>query len=257
MQRRHALQLLGGAVLSVAGCVTTDGPQTETTRTERKTPVADTDYTLGEEVPVDGIGTVTVESVTVQRSVIHHHLYREVYEPTDAQMLVLTGQIPDDADPEFDIRFQPRIDGTHTDVAAQTWLTSGNRIYALSVPVDTVTAAALVLQAGERPAWRLPDTVVDRLAVAPRFHLCDATVLEADGETALELTVENRGDRDGVFRAVAKHYSAADADAAIRFPVPGGETVSETVHSSMVDSWPSDPEFAREIADDTRVFAVS
>ncbi|MEF8827790.1 MAG: hypothetical protein V5A49_02080 [Haloarcula sp.] len=75
MQRRHALQLLGGAALSAAGCVTTDGPQTEATRTERKTPGADTDHTLGDEVLVDGIGTVTVESVTVQRSVIREASY--------------------------------------------------------------------------------------------------------------------------------------------------------------------------------------
>lgn len=257
MQRRHALQLLGGTALSVAGCVATDGPQTETTRTERKTTVADTDYALGDEVPVDGIGTVTVESVTVQRSVIHHHLYREVYEPVDAQMLILTGQIPDDIDPQFDIRFLPRIDGAIIDAAANTWLTSGDRIYALSVPVDTVTEVGVVLQAGERPTWKLPESVIDRLAVAPEFHLHDASVLEADGETVLELTVENRGDRDGVFRAVAKHYSAADADTAIRFPVPAGETVSETVYSSIVDSWPSDADFEHEIAADTRVFAVS
>ena len=257
MQRRHSLQLLGGAVLSVAGCVTTDGPRTVTTRTERKTPAADTDHTLGDEVLVDGIGTVTVESVTVQRSVIHHLLYREVYEPVDAQMLVLTGQIPDDADPQFDVQFQARIDGTVIDAAARTWLLSGDRIYTLSVPVEAVTEAALVLQAGERPAWTLPETVIDRLVVAPAFHLHDATVREADGEKALELTVENRGDRDGVFRAVAKHHSAADADAAIRFPVPADETVSKTVNSSMVRSWPSDADFAHEIAADTRVFAVS
>ena len=257
MRRRRALQLLGSAALSAAGCVTTDEPQTGTTQTEHKTPAADTDHALGEEVLVDGIGTVTVTSATVQRSVIHYHLYREVYEPVDAQMLVLAGQIPDDADPEFDIQFQARIDGTVIGAAARTWLTSGNRIYALSIPVDTVTEATLVLQTGERPAWTLPETVVDRLAVAPAFHLHDAIVLEADGETALELTVENRGDRDGVFRAVAKHDSAADADAAIRFPVPADDNVSKTIHSSMVRSWPSDADFAREIAADTRVFAVA
>ena len=257
MRRRHAHQSLGSAALSAAGCVTTDEPQTGTTRTEPKTPAADTDHTLGDEVLVDGLRPVMVKSVTVQRSVIHHHLYREVYEPVDAQMLVLAGQIPDGADPEFDIQFQTRIDGTLIDAAARTWLVSGDRIYTLSVPVETVTEAALVLQAGERPAWTLPETVIDRLAVAPAFHLHDATVIEADGETALELTVENRGDRDGVFRAVAKHDSAADADAAIRFPVPADDTVSKTVHSSMVRSWPSDADFAREIAADTRVFAVA
>lgn len=262
MQRRHALQLVGGAVFSVAGCVAANGPQTtqtetRTTQTKTETPDEDSGYELGDEILVDGLGTVAVESVTVRRSVIHHHLWRSLYEPVDAQMLVLAGRILDDADPEFDIQFDARIDGDIIESAERTWLSADDRIHTLSVPVDTVNEAAIVLRAGERSVWTLPDDVSNRIAVAPEFHHHDATILEIDDGTALDLTVENRGNRDGVFRGVAKHASAADADSGIRFPVPAGETVTETVQPSVLGSWPSSADFAHEISTDTRVFAVS
>lgn len=256
MRRRHALQGVATVVCAVPGCIGSSTPQTETTRTKTETTDEDTEHAFGDEVAVDGLGTVVIRSVTVQRSVIHHHLWRSLFEPADAQLLVLTGRIPDAADPEFDIRFNARIDGEVIESAERTWLGTDDRVYALSVPIETVTDAAVVLQAGAEPAWTLPETVTEQLATAPEFHLHDATIREDDG-TILELTVENRGTRDGVFRGVAKHASAADADSSIRIPVATGETITESVQPSVLSSWVSDADFGHEITPETRVFSIA
>lgn len=255
MKRRRALQIVG-ATLPVTGCVTTPDTDSGPAQSEADTPAENSAYELGDEASVDGLGPVTVESVTLQRSLIHHHLHRELYEPADAQLLVLHGEVPDDVDPEFDIQFGARLDGDIVNSAAQTWLNTETRIYALSVPVDTVDDTAVQLQRGERPTWSLPETVTEKVSVAPEFALRGAEISDRADRTVLKLTVENHGSRDGVFRGVAEHSSAADADAAIRFPVPAGDTVTETLNSPIVDSWSADAEFAHEISERTRVFAV-
>jgi hypothetical protein len=64
-------------------------------------------------VSVPGVGNVAVESLTVQRSIVDYHLWRELHEPTDGQVLVFRVAGPDDAERAF----APRLDGTLSDDA--------------------------------------------------------------------------------------------------------------------------------------------
>lgn len=252
MRRRRALQLVGGTVCALAGCLgqsdsdteSTPAQDPETTTTPRAEP---TPHELGTRAG-DG---VTVDAVSVQRSVIHHHAWREIHEPDDGQMLVVAGSAPDS-----DSQFDARLDGDSIDSTERTELRRDSRLYALSVPVGTVDAAEIVLQNGAKPAWRLPDDITEHLAAAPEFHLTAAEILDVDGATGLRLTIENRGERDGVFRGVVNYADAADADSRIEIPVPADETVTETVQPSALDSWSVDAEFAHDITPKTRVFEI-
>lgn len=252
MNRRRVLQSIAAATGALAGCTTTRSDSTSTTPPATTTAGAP-DLSLGEETAVSGYGTVRVDDVTVQRSVIHHHLWREVYEPADGQMLVVHGSAEnDDAAPEFRVR----RDGDTDSPADSTRLRDEGVLYALSVPVDDVESAAVVLQAGDRPAWTLPAAVRDALGTSADFHLHDAAI-RGDDEAVLDLTVENTGAAPGTFRAVAEHASASDADTPIRFDVEPGETVTERVGHSVIDSWTTDRELSGDVTPDIRRFAVS
>lgn len=140
----------------------------------------DTPLSLGDDAAASEFGTVTVESVSVQRSIVYHHLWWEFNEPVAGRMLVRHGQVEGDATPEF----RARLDGEPVDSAEHTRLNRDGRIDALSVPVGS-------------------------------------------------------------------------ADDAVRFPVPAGETVTQTVRDSTLDSRPPDAESGHEIAADTRTFSVN
>lgn len=252
MRRRRALQLVGGTVCALAGCLGQNDSDTEPTPAQdpgkTTTPRAEpTPRELGTQAG-DG---VTVDAVSVQRSVIHHHAWREIHEPDDGQMLVVVGSAPDS-----DTQFDARLDGDSVDSTERTELRRDSRLYALSVPVGSVDEAEIVLQNGAKPAWRLPDGVTESLAAAPEFRLTTAEILDVDGETGLRLTLENRGERDGVFRGVANYADAADADSQIEIPVPASETVTETVQPSALGSWSADAEFSHDITPKTRVFEI-
>jgi hypothetical protein len=256
MRRRRALQLVGGTVCALAGCLGQNGSDSEPTPDQdpgkTTTPRAEpTPRELGTQAG-DG---VAVDAVSVQRSVIHHHAWREIHEPDDGQMLVVTGSVPASIDRSA-VRFDARLDGDTVSSTVQTELRDRSRLYALSVPVETVDEAELVLQNGAKPAWRLPDDVTETLAAAPEFRLTTAEILDTDGDTGLRLTVENRGERDSVFRGVVEYADAADADSPVEIQVSAGETVTETVQPSALESWSADAEFARDIAPKTRVFEI-
>lgn len=265
MRRRTALHLLAGPSLPLSGCLDANdgtGPATEsiprggadeTTGTDdggtesADAAGIDDPLAVGDSVTVDRLGTLTVESIAVQRSVIHHELHRELYEPDDAQLLVVETRV--DGYPEF----LARIDGEPVRSSERVSLYGGD--YAASVPVEPVDTAAVVLAEGDRPAWAVPEEARRNLAAAPAFHLHDATVREDGDETVLALTVENVGDRDGTFRAVVDQPSGGDIDASATFPVPAGETVTESVRNPVVDAW-SAADFAHDVTPTTRRFAV-
>lgn len=258
MRRRRALHLLAAAVPPLAGCTgLSDGGANSThdaTPTGTVTPTPDGGYELGETAAVDGVGDVTVESTTLQRSIIDHHTWRELREPEDGQVLVL--RVEGDIDEDSPATFAPRFDGEVVDDPVVLPLHGSSDYAAVSVPLRSVERAAIVLQAGDEPAWELPGSVRERLATAPEFHLHDAVLRTEAGTTVLDLTVENRGTRGGTFRGIVVSAQAADADAAVRFDVPTGETVTETVRDSIVENWDADENFEHDVTPDTRRFVV-
>lgn len=269
MRRRRVLHALAGGAVPGAGCTlvgrspeASQGPPTGTARetdgesTVTATPRDAGPFALGETVPVDGIGDVSVESVVVQRSVIHARTWREVYEPEGAQMLVVEASVEGDGHDHRGLSFDARLDRERVGSAVRVPLASDGTRYALSVPVGSVEEAIVVLQATGRPAWVIPERARGRLAAAPEFHLQKARVREDDGRTVLDLAVENAGEQNGTFRGIVSSKHTADADAAVRFPVPVGETVTETVRNSIVQNWGPEDDFEHDVTPETRRFAV-
>ncbi|WP_225332954.1 hypothetical protein [Halomicrobium urmianum] len=272
MHRSECLALLGA--LPLAGCL--DDGSGEATRTSDATTTGDaataTDdaatataadapggvLDLGETAATDGPVDVTVESVSVQRSVIDAHTWCELREPAETQVLVAETAVERDG-----ASFGVRLDGEPVDVTNVS-LHGDTRQQAVTVPVRSAERGLLVLDEGDEPAWSLPDDVLDHLGSAAEFRLREAVVREADhGEasdraseserseqrassegdsgTELALTVENSGDRDGTFRGIVVSAVAADADAGVGFPVPADETVTEVVRDDVVRNWEPTP----------------
>ena len=249
MQRRSLLAAAGAAVgAGVAGCLgALGGPAGEDDSVEGP-------RELGEAVAVDGVGRVTVESVAVQRSAIDHHVWRDLYEPAEGQLLVVDAAVDAEEPPE--LPFRARLDGESVDPAMRVPFHESETRYGVSVPVGSVGSAAVVLEGADRPAWRVPAATRERLAAAPEFHLHDAALREEGGETVLELGVENRGDRDGTFRAVVVSAAGDDLDAAVRFPVPAGERVERAVEHWIVDRAEPGAGLTHQVRPGTRRFEV-
>lgn len=264
MRRRALLAALGS--LPLAGCSgSADGPPD---RTPAPSPTLGPGPTperrgVGETATVDG-RPVTVVSVRVGRSVIRAHTWRTVHEPPDAQFLVARLAVaPDDAAGEIGGSLGVRLDGDPApapdvdlpDVPLR--LSPAGSRFGIPVPVREAAAADLVAPAdAPAVAWELPADVRRRLAAAPEFRLRGAAVSESAGGTVLELTVENRGGRDGTFRGVVASAAAADADAPVRIPVPAGDTVTRAVRNDIVGAWEPDDELDGPTDPDTRRFAV-
>jgi hypothetical protein len=146
MRRRSALHLLAAASLSLAGCTAFpdgNGEERPTPSTddagvppaETPTPAGGSGgpHELGETVHVEGAGAVTVESATVQRSIIDHHTWRELREPGDGQVLVL--RVDGRVDADSPTTFAPRFDGRMVDDAEfERDVTPDTRRFAVEYP---------------------------------------------------------------------------------------------------------------------------
>ena len=257
MHRRTLLAAVGSTVgTGLAGC--TVGLESIADGDDTTRPGGDPDaatYALGETVAVEGVGDVRVESVAVQRSVIDYLVWRDLHEPADGQLLVVDAAVEAEAVP--DLSFHPRLDGERVDPEMRIAFQGRPTRYGVSVPVTGVQSAGVVLEAGDRPVWTLPAGTREELATAPEFHLRDAVVGGTDGDAVLELTVENRGGRDGTFRAVVAAASVHDYDAAVRFPVPAGETVTEPVRNEIVAKADPGAPFTHEVDPDVRRFEIA
>lgn len=296
MRRRTYLAVLGGSCFSLAGCrgsdaggdspaTATDGsPSSTATATDEPTattarstatgasetrttdrPAPETTehsppLTFGETATVEPLGDVTVESVTVQRSVIGWDAVRRVHEPDDGQVLIvqLRGE-HDSLRPSDDaLSFGLRLDGKRVESESVVYRHRGDQ-RAVAVGVRDADEATLVLDGSsidDPPAWSLPTSVCDQLVFPPAFRLRDATIRAGEETTELSLTVTNRGDGDGTFRAVVVSDEYEDGDAPVRFPVPAGETVSHVVRNPVVSNWEPDDSFLDPVSADTRRFAV-
>jgi hypothetical protein len=230
MRRRQALHGVLALALPLAGCAG-DPPSANGTATATDAP-----NQVGDTVPVEGVGDVTVTAITVQRAVTSTYLGLTVYEPEDGQVIVVeTDEVLSVSE---SVPFVPRLDGERVDSPRDIDIVGYQPAGAVAVPVREAERAAVVLNSGSEPAWALPDEQVERLGAAPAFTLERATFDHEASE--LTLTVENSGDRDGTFRGGVDFGD--DYAIPIEFPVAVGETRTESVDLSP----PWDPSRDRE-----------
>lgn len=240
--RRRRLLAFGAALSSfAAGCLGNGGDAETSTETptgtasgDDPTPTPDVheSHAIGDTVSTP-VGDVTVESVTVQKSVIDRAAFRILHREEGVQyLLVEAGEVPPDFVPVFDeYPYEP---------ASQQAPTGPDSAYILGVDIERpapAATAAVALEADPDIRWQLPEETVERLTNRPEIRILDGEVVERNGESAFRLELENTGDRDGVFRAIVVSPVGADIDDEITTEVPEGETVTETFQNPVIEDW--------------------
>ncbi len=179
----------------------------------------DPEGSVGEPVPVPGIGDVTLTAAGVQESVFRSHggAGLTVQHDADRQYLVCSfeGAVEGLSTPTV------RLEGDSLPDGQVRQPTPGRLVAAVDLAFQKLRSAELRVD-GAR--WILPDEVGEHLAKPAVFRLRDVAFVSdgADG-TALELTVENVGTRGGVFRALAAPVDSDDAAIPMTLPVEAGE----------------------------------
>lgn len=96
--------------------------------------------------------------------------------------------------------------------------------YAFPFPVQSVETAAITWSREEYTIyWEFPAEIRDALATEPAFRVTEFRVPRRDGELVLDVTVENEGDRDGLFWMQVS-FEAFSGHELIQLPVPAGES---------------------------------
>jgi hypothetical protein len=217
MRRRRALACLAGGLSGIAGCSgfggSGSGPPDGGT-----SPTA-TLHRPGEAVEVPETGTFVLQDVEIQEAVFDFEtgtpgLFRE----PDSQFLVFRLALEGEGYPPTPT---VRLDGAAVPDDRVRRLRDGR--FAARVPVAGVDGVTVELN-GVR--WGLPAGTVADLARRPRFRLRDVGVVTRGNGAAIEATVANEGDREGVWRAVAVPRTADDGGEAVRLhaPVAGERT---------------------------------
>lgn len=266
MDRRAFLTAAGAALTTAtAGCLGTD----DDLQTGRVT-VGGTIDNDGETVSsgtvaeIDG-GTIRLTATDVQRSVVAPLDGNLVYEPADTQFLVAQLAVSDlltenpldnvrllaDGEPPEFPESTPRLVNLSPTERAQR---RGSTDIALAVPTAPLSSVHVQFTALTDVSWRVPDRLTERFETSPEFVLASADVVEQSGDTALALTVENSGDRDGVFRCTTARQ---DGDPeVVRFTVGANQRASVAITNDTVGEWPPGADFAHPVEPDTRAFAV-
>ncbi|SDJ50977.1 hypothetical protein SAMN05216226_104151 [Halovenus aranensis] len=265
MDRRGFLAAGAGLAAATAGCLGTD-EEVDTGRVAAGGTIGDEGETVasGAVVEVDG-GTMRLTATDVQRSVVSPQEGNTVYEPTDTQFLVVgldtsdlliespledMSLLLDGERPDIPQRVPRLVNLDRGDITA----TRGSADIAFAVPTATPSTARIRYDTLTNVSWRVPDALVDIFETAPEFALESAAVVEDNGETALALTVENRGDRDGVFRCTTA--SGDGTPEVVRFTVSADRQANVTITNAAVSEWPAGADFAHPVDPDTRAFAV-
>jgi hypothetical protein len=180
---------------------------------------------MGTTVTVGGT-SVTVEAPRVRKSVVSPGMAHTRVVATDGQYVVVDltvdGQAPDRP---LDRDFRSTVDGAPLQ-GSDPLPTTDERGYAFSYPAVRHDRAGIRWATEESDVhWDLPASVLDRLAVEPRFVVERVRLSQSDGSRELELTVANEGDRRGQFRARVS-FEGYSGGSIVEFPVPAGESVT-------------------------------
>ncbi|MEF8820067.1 MAG: hypothetical protein V5A31_05990 [Haloferacaceae archaeon] len=278
MRRRRLLCLAGGATLPLAGCLgveqgTTESPPTPADATEPSTPDPPTATTTMEPSPrrltVGQKGgfpsgeTLAVAAPTVQRSiVVHGGEFSALVREAGRQFVVVSVRGSADVVPsDFTLGRDSRVGSLPM---RPRWVvpvarTCSGRCLALPTETEAADSAAVVYSPDGRvrATWTLRDETVSLFGTQPRCALRNAALVGRDSGTAVRFTVENVGPRDAGFRALVAPAWLADAADPVGFPVPEGETVTETVAPAALDGLsPEEAAIAGEVGEGTRYVEV-
>jgi hypothetical protein len=290
MNRRTVLAGAGVAIAGLAGCAGEPGRDTDdstltdrTDGTTRPTPTRTAKQGAVTDRPPESASTaletqrrpvgttatladgtsLTVANPTVQRSIVAYHSQFLSVERADGRQFVVVSVAGDtDVDPSS---FVLARDGTtQSPPQTQQYVRSVTRECdgtCIGVPVETegAASAAVAYRPGDdvRAAWALDDTTVAAFPNVPALRVRDAAVTDEDGDVGIELSVDNVGDREGVFLALVAPAWVADVEEPFGFPVPQDEVVTTTfVPNELEPLGPDEATFSRTPTADTRRFEV-
>ena len=282
MRRRQVLAALGAATfVPTAGCVAdTSRTGDESTRTDESTHTDGNTLTDETDTPtptdsgprrlapgasttVAGGVSLTIADPRVRRSVVtRQSSFFAVRRESGVQFVVV--------DVAGDTNFEPSSfvlerDGTiqsppqvQQSVRSTTRSCSGTCI---GIPVDAEAAASAAVayrpDGVVRGVWELDDSTVAAFPRVPDVRLRDAVVTDESGDVGVELTVDNVGERDGVFSGVVAPAWLNDAGEPVGFGIPRNETVVETVVPSGIQQLdPDSAGLSTTPAPDTRYFEI-
>lgn len=241
MDRRAYLAAVG--VVATSGCV---GP----ILSGKESPVQ-----MGETAGIAGV-SVSLSNPRLHEAIFLYLGAFTTLEVDEGQQFLLVDVEPQARRSELDeVELQVTVEGEEFTPSYDPTTLDSETAIGLPVPVTTASSGSVdVLSGDERVSWTLPDRILESLDTVPQFTVLDATARTDEGDVVIELTVENAGNRDGTFRALAAPKSVDDFSSKIEFPVPAGErVVRETVVYGDGEEASLDPEWS----EDTRYFEYS
>lgn len=256
MDRRQFLATAGTATgVLTAGCLGTEDT-IETNRVNASGTDSRNQLASGEIASFNG-RRVRFTVTELQRSVVVTTEEMTVLEPPVGQFLVaeLETSAIDLETPSavFRLAIDGHVPEPPGDVPSSVFLSERRERLAFWVPNIEAGAGEIQFLNAYRPSWAVPGALVERFGTAPSFHLVDAGMSRSGAQTTLDLRVENRGHRGGVFRAVTHAPSGNEAERVL-FTVNTEETLSASVRNDVVTEWPSTIGFSHSITPETREF---
>lgn len=295
MKRRRVLATLGTAAFgSIAGCAGgTDRDGDESTRTdeptastptepepqgrdgEESTPTDETTASpqptvkpkrrgMGESARVaDGV-FLTIADPSVQSSVVVYNSPVLSIQGAGVQFVVVSVEGDTDFEPSSFVLERDGVIRSPPPQQTQQYIGGvarecGGRCLAIPVEAEAAESAGIAYRPDDQvlAVWGLDDATVAAFPNVPELRLQDATITEQNGDVAVELSVDNVGERDGVFLFIITPTGLSDAGEPFGFRVPRGQTVTETVVPSDIQSLdPDEARFSTEPTADTRYFRV-
>ncbi|ESS06866.1 MAG: hypothetical protein A07HB70_00835 [uncultured archaeon A07HB70] len=271
MKRRRVLATLGTAAFgSMAGCAgETDRGSDESTLTDETTApppptIEPKRRGTGESARVaDGV-FLTIADPSVRSSVVVYNSPVLSVQGAGVQFVVVSVEGDTDFEPssfvlERDGAIQsPPPQQTQQHVGGVARECDG-RCLGIPVEAEAAESAGIAYRPDDQvlAVWGLDDSTVAAFPNVPDLRLQSAIITEQEGDVAVELSVENVGERDGVFLFIIAPAWVADAGEPFGFRVPRGETVTETVVPNDIQSLdPDEAGFSTEPTADSRYFRI-
>ena len=260
VSRRTFVALSVGFLSVGAGCIEdpddrTDGESETTptsTLTSTPTPEEPTDLEPGERATLAGLG-IRIARPRVEKSVFLDHgtflsLERDEHEQFVVADVSIDGGGPDE------VTFALLVDGDEHEPSFAPTMVAEEDAIAIPVPVEASQEAAIVASVdGEDAAWVLDDGLVSQFANRPELKVVDVAVDSSGDGVVLSTTVENVGEHDGTFRALAAPTEMADVEHPIEFEVPAGKIHVNELELSEYDD-PDDVKVTTDWSADSRWF---
>lgn len=264
VSRRRVLNLgLAGVGSMLPGCVETNSrprpdasttaPASGSSHRPSSTTRTTVDLEVGEAATIDG-EEITVAGPRVRRTVVLDYVAWVNVRAADGRQYLLvdvegTGDASD-PDAVHQCPMDVVLDGAVQTAAGGPWLVRdvppaaeahperlpGDHLVALEVPTGRYASGAVAWAGRQRTVrWGLPDRTLDLVASAPDFELVSYELSVIEDAIALDLSVANRGDRDGLFVGKVSVSSGYDISNVVAFRVPVDDTVDRRFTPPILD----------------------